>query len=183
MEPGLSLIIVNCFKWVFGYHFTPGIFLSSKSLSFLSVICCQHYQGPGTIISYCQLLGSCPSSKFIALAKASSSKVVLSSKSIQIVQPAGKQQPVFSYFHSLLIPDIRLPSAPDASQQWQFILVSDPAQGTRQLWAASRSPRSMLLWALEGLGKHLEALERTNLKQIDRGVWRGDLVSFPTTLE
>lgn len=145
MEPGLSLIIVNCFKWVFGYHFTPGIFLSSKSLSFLSVICCQHYQGPGTIISYCQLLGSCPSSKFIALAKASSSKVVLSSKSIQIVQPAGKQQPVFSYFHSLLILDIRLPSAPDASQQWQFILVSDPAQGTRQLWAASRSPRSMLL--------------------------------------
>lgn len=75
MKMKLSLIIFNQFKWVFGCCFTPGIFLSSKFPGYFclqSIVHCS--QGPGTVIFYCQFLGSYPSSIWAGLGKASSAK-------------------------------------------------------------------------------------------------------------
>lgn len=68
----------------FGCYFTPGIFLSNKFPGHFRLQSIAHcYQGPGSINYLLSVLGQ-NSPKLVELAKASSSKVVLLVKSIEI---------------------------------------------------------------------------------------------------
>lgn len=84
MKLRLSLIIFNHFEWVsWLLPYSKNILLQFRCNFCLQSIA-QYYQGAGTVIFYCQFLGNYPSSKSIALVKASSSKAVVLAKSIEI---------------------------------------------------------------------------------------------------